>query len=162
MSAECQQEFQRDLLSFRFREGELKGDWGLAEGAPAPWPHALLWIRTAERDSRTVRFYFRFDLTGYPKSAPSACLWNIDKGEVLDESKRPRDSSGAVLIEFRMPWNGYHALYVPWDRGGIQSHPDWTKTYPGRIWREGCTICDFLDWTWELLNADTYAGIKAT
>ena len=163
--AKPQEIFERDLASDAFQAGCVRGRWGLLDdtnrlqGVPAiAWPNVVIWIAAAPRLKSPDRYYFYFDLEGYPTAAPTAYCWDTATRKVLSDPQWPR-SRDAEELTFRQNWpgNGARALYAPWDRTAQAGH-DWGHL-TGQMWNpEKHTIVDYLRLTHELLNADHYTG----
>jgi hypothetical protein len=163
-----QEIFQRDLASDAFQAGCVRGRWGLLDDTSQPpgasaiaWPNAVIWIAAVPRPKSPERFYFYFDLNGYPAAAPTAYCWDPTARTVLPDQLWPRSRDPQELT-FRQGWpgNGRRALYAPWDRASREGggHAEWTAL-AGLIWNpEKHTIADYLRFTHELLNVDHYTG----
>ena len=54
---------------------------------------------------------------------------------------------------------GSTAMYAPWDRIGLQAHPDWAQKYPLEAWNPTRDISFVLTNVHEVLSADDYVGI---
>jgi len=163
-----QEIFGRDLASDAFQAGCVRGRWGFLDDSNRPegvlpivWPNAVIWIVAAARPKSPARYYFYFDLTGYPAAAPTSHCWDPATRTLLPDPKWPC-SRDAQELTFRKeyPGNGRRALYAPWDRMAREGggHAEWTAL-AGLFWNpEKHTIADYLRFTHELLNADHYTG----
>jgi hypothetical protein len=157
--------FERDLASGAFQAGCVRGRWGLFDDTPLPegtppitWPNVVIWISAAQRQKSPERYYFYFNLEGYPAAAPTSHCWDPKTRAVLAEELWPRSRDPAELT-FRQNWpgNGKRALYAPWDRIAQIGH-EWGHL-TGQMWNpEKHTIVDYLRLTYELLNASHYTG----
>jgi hypothetical protein len=164
--SKSQEIFRKDLASDAFQAGCVRGRWGLFDDSNRPeqvspivWPNAVIWISAAPRQKSPDRYFFYFDLEGYPTAAPTSYCWNLATRDVLAESKWPRSRDAAELT-FRQNWpgGGRRALYAPWDRVAQAGHGDWVNLI-GQMWNPAKhTIADYLRHTHELLNAAHYAG----
>ena len=155
LDEEC---FREHLTGFEFKEGAEAGKWGLFEDERVVWPNVVMWVSAPERGTAPRRFYLRFDLGRYPAVGPTACAWDHEKGLKLDAAGRPK-GSGDLQIAFRVDWENGNALYCPWDRFPVSTHPDWLVKFPGLVWAPGHTIVNYLRPTYQLLNSDEYTGI---
>ena len=121
------------------------------------WPVVLIAVAAAARVSSPNEFALRFDLAGFPETAPTATPWNPATGEILDEKSRPKGE--LVGPVFRTDWEGGMALYAPFDRVALKWHPDWKTQYPRRAWNSSKDITWLLQVIHEMLNNDDYIGI---
>jgi hypothetical protein len=149
-----------DELAFRehaaaalFQQGVDRGYWRLLTVA---WPHVVIAISAAPRPDSPEEFFFRFQLDGYP-AVGTACPIDIKTNETLQEEKRPKGE--IVGFAFRPDWENGEALYVPWDRRAINTHPEWSSKYAGRLWENERGIISYLRRTHDLLNSEDYQGV---
>lgn len=154
LDEEC---FREHLASFAFREGADLGKWGLHEDDAMQWPNAVIWVAAAPRGESPQRYYLIFNLEHYPKTGPTAYLWDCASKAKLDLMKWPK-GVGDVQKVFRTNWKNAVALYCPWDRIAPQDHPKWPENHPGLLWSSKHTIVNYLRPTHELLNSDEYHG----
>ncbi len=148
--------FHDHISGARFQNGVERGRWRLV--GDIEWPIVLLAVSAGSRDNAPEEFFLRFDLTGYPASAPTAMPWNPKRGTVLDADKRPKgDRVGHV---FRSDWEEGRALYAPFDRVALDRyHPDWRKQYPRQAWNAERDLAWVLQTLHQMLNDDDYTGI---
>lgn len=154
LDEEC---FREHLASYAFREGADLGKWGLHEDEAVRWPHMVIWVTAAPRGEGPTRYYLFFNLEHYPKTGPTAYLWNQETKSKLDLAKWPK-GTGNVKMVFRTDWNNAVALYCPWDRLAAASHGEWPPKHAGLLWTPKHTIVNYLSPTYELLNSDEYEG----
>jgi len=147
-----------DLEGGRFLRGVTQKKWRLIS---LSWPDALIAISAAERKGSPSEYVFRFDLNGYPTSAPTAGLWDVDKNQLLAGEDRPTGGPN-VAIAFRSDWENGRALYLPCDRVALDSHVDWKLKYAMRAWRAGADITHYLGMVHEILNSASYQGTRRT
>lgn len=135
--------------------GVAAGQWRLVSVA---WPLVLVAVAAAERTGSPSEFVIRFELTGYPHTAPTGSLWDVDADVSLPAERRPKGERGQL---FRIDaWTGgATAMYAPWDRVALQSHPDWAQKYPHDAWNPTRDLSFILAKVREVLNADDYLGI---
>ncbi len=146
--------FQAHLGRPSFTAGVDRCQWRLIEVA---WPEAFMSVRAGPRPGAPDDFFFRFDLTGYPTTAPTAAPWDMNSAELLAPAMRPKgEIIGSV---FRADWEGGRALYAPFDRVALNGHPDWRTRYPAQSWNETEDIAFYLQQLWRLLNDDDYVGL---
>jgi hypothetical protein len=143
------------LAGGRFQMGVDRGEWRIVEDRP--WPHLLIAVSAAPRGSAPNEFVLLFDLTDYPTRAPTATPWDLEREAKLEEARRPKGYR--VGMAFRMNWEGGRALYVPYDRVALESHPDWKTQFPTLVWTPTKTINFYLRNVHELLHDDDYEGI---
>ncbi len=145
--------FRAHVAGPRFQSGVDRGEWRLIE---IEWPHALIGVTAAKRANGPPEFVLWFELSGYPTSSPTATPWDLDQKSPLAPEKRPKGDR--VGMAFRSDWNGGVALYVPYDRVAIDSHPNWRTQYPRYVWDATKDITFYLRNVHELLNDEDYQG----
>ena len=144
-----------DLASGDFRAGEAAGRWRLIE---VVWPHLILAVAAAPRENGPDEFALRLECTGYPHTAPTGGIWDLETGSSLPAERRPKGERAAML--FRADgWEGSTAMYAPWDRVGLRTHSDWAQRYPLSAWNSTRTITFIVANVYEVLNADDYLGV---
>ena len=141
-----------------FQGGVDRGDWGLLhDGSDYPdWPITILFVRAASKPGKPDRYYFRFDLTHYPGSAPTARPWDIDKNAPLDIAQWPRGNK-LVSFTFNYGWN-IAALYAPCDRMAMVGHEAWRMQFPELWWQSSFTVTIYLAFLHQLLNSSDYVN----
>jgi hypothetical protein len=140
----------------RFLAGAAADRWRLIS---VGWPVALTAVAAAQRPGSPREFVLRFELTGYPHIAPTAGLWDISVNASLPAERRPKGERAAQLFRVDGWLGGATAMYAPWDRIGLQAHPDWSKQYPHEAWTPARDLSFVLANVHEVLNADDYLGI---
>jgi hypothetical protein len=145
--------FRAHVAGARFQSRVDRGDWHLIE---IEWPHALIAVSAAERQNGPEEFVFRFELSGYPTTTPTATPWDSETNAVLPPAKRPKGYR--VGMAFRTDWNEGLALYVPYDRVAIDSHPNWRTQHPRYLWDATKDITFYLRNVHDLLNNEDYEG----
>ncbi|MGB6220085.1 DUF7665 family protein [Haloferula sp.] len=154
LDEEC---FCEHLEGFNFLQGVTEGQWGLHEDESVKWPNTVIWVAAAARGESPTRFYLFFDLKHYPKTGPTAYLWDPASKSKLDLTKWPKGSNDVHMV-FRATWNNAAALYAPWDRLAAAGHPEWPVKHAGLVWKPDHTIVNYLRPTYELLHSDDYHG----
>ena len=147
--------FREHMTSPRFQEGVERGRWWI-EGDIA-WPVVLVAIAAAPRDNAPSEYVLRFDLAGYPETAPTATPWNPTTGYVLEQGLRPKGDR--VGHAFRTDWEDGRALYAPFDRVALNSHSNWKTQHPRRVWDSSKDLTWLLQILHDMLNNDDYTGI---
>ena len=147
--------FREHVTSARFQEGLARGRWWIV--GDIAWPVVLVAVAAAPRDSAPSEYVLRFDLTGYPETAPTATPWNPATEEVLERELRPKGER--VGHVFRTDWENGKALYAPFDRVALNSHSDWRTQYLRRAWDSSKDLAWLLQILHEMLNNDDYTGI---
>ena len=147
--------FREHLNSARFQEGVDRGRWQMLGNIA--WPIVIIAVAAGPRDGAPSEYVLRFDLTGYPETAPTATPWNPTTGDVLDAALRPKGER--VGYVFRADWENGRALYAPFDRVALDSHSDWRKKHPRRVWDSSKDLAWFLQVLHEMLNNDDYKGV---
>ena len=149
--------FRKHLTEAPFQLGIDKGRWEIADMDNFPaWPYVIIRIYARPKESGPSYYSFRFDLTGYPSSAPNACVWDEDKSEILENSRWPKGSMYVSKV-FNPAWRR-DALYSPCDRHAIPGHDGWRVDFPEYYWRPEFTIVKYLQFIYGLLNSDDYEG----
>ena len=146
--------FRDHVTSPRFEDGVERGRWRIV--GDITWPYVLVAVSAAPRDSAPSEFFLRFDMTGYPESAPTATPWNPTTGDVLEEDLRPKGERAGHV--FRSDWEGGRALYAPFDRVALHSHSNWRRQHPRRTWESTKDLTWVLQFLHELLNEADYTG----
>ena len=121
------------------------------------WPVVMVAVAAAPRSGAPSEYVLRFDLTGYPETAPTATPWNPTNGNVLEQELRPKGER--VGYVFRTDWGDGKALYAPFDRVGLNSHSNWRTEHPRRVWDSSKDLTWLLQILHEMLNNDDYTGV---
>jgi hypothetical protein len=153
--------FNQHVLEAGFQTGIDLGMWGIVNDVPTrpTWPVVIIWVLAAKKNSCPDKYYFRFDLSGYNASAPTACPWNIENDRELDAAQWPKGTK-LVSFTFNPAWrpNGQCALYAPCDRVAMQGHGYWATQFPHLWWLPGFKITVYLHFLHSLLNSFDYAN----
>lgn len=145
-----------------FQRGIDTEKWGFVEpieNIESNWPNLIIWVKPAVSENRTDKYYLRFDLSGYPKKAPTATLWNIENDQKLPRSQWPKGKNKLVNSVFKQGWKNGDCLYVPFDRKSCQgSHQrNWQKKHPHLMWEAGKdTIHKYVSYIHKILNSRDY------
>lgn len=137
-----------------FQTGVTSGRWRLVS---LDWAYVTTAVRAAPRDGAPEEFFIRFEVTGYPNIAPTGDIWDRTADTLLPAASRPKGD--AIGMIFRADgWNGGAGMYAPWDRAGLQAHPEWVQKYRRSAWHAGRTLTFVLEQVSERLMADDYLG----
>lgn len=150
--------FSQHLSDTYFRSQVDRGIWGIHgdDVSFSSWPVVIIWVKAAPKPGRPDRYFFRFDLSGYPSVAPTACPWDITKNARLDSNSWPRGSK-FVNATFNYGWNA-NALYAPCDRVAQAGHDNWRNEFSELWWNADHTITLYLNFLYQLLNSSDYAN----
>ena len=146
---------RQHVASARFQEGVDRGRWQIV--GDIAWPAVMIAVTAGPRDSAPSEYVLRFDLAGYPESAPTATPWNPTTGDVLESALRPKGKR--VGYVFRPDWEDGRALYAPFDRVALNGHSSWTTQHPRRVWDSSKDLAWLLQILHQMLNNDDYTGI---
>jgi hypothetical protein len=155
-----EQAFLADTRKAKFELGFDKRRWRLIEGA-AEWPAVCIAVSAAPRPNAPDEYAFRFDLSGYPELAPTARLWDTQKGAPLIREKWP-GGKGRVIVAFNPDWNAGTAVYLPCDRVALVGHDAWRQQHPHLLWSPNGDITQFLWILYDLLNSSEYEGLRSS
>ena len=127
MSTPAEAAIAADLASPRFRVGVVRGHWRQVSYS---FPVLTMAVAAIEPDRSGSEYVFRFELTGFPGTAPEVQIWDCDANAVLAQNRRPKGSA-RVLEAFKV-W-GPGTVYRPWERQS-GAHNEWAKKYPELAW----------------------------
>ena len=147
--------FRDHVAGIRFLEGVERGRWRIVDDIE--WPVALVAVSAAPRENAPTEYFLRFDLSGYPETAPTATPWNPNTGDVLQQELRPKGTR--VGHVFRADWENGRALYAAFDRVALTSHPNWRTEHPRRVWDSSKDLTWILQKLHEMLSNDGYTGV---
>jgi hypothetical protein len=150
--------FRQHIQEPSFINGLERGMWGFGtDDMDFPqWPNIVLWVEAAPKPSRPDKYHFKFDLSGYPGAAPTACPWNAVNNTRLDNASWPK---GAKFVSntFNPAWNPC-ALYAPCDRLAMPGHEIWQAHFPELWWQPSFKLIIYLQFLHRLLNSSDYAN----
>lgn len=138
-----------DLARPAFRLAQTEGRFRLIS---ITWPIVLLGVSAIDGQE----YVLKFDCSGYPSLAPTACPWDAESNVPLPFGRWPRSKGGRVGAVFRPDWKGGSALYLPCDRVSREGHDNWRTETPTMIWRPERGITQYLEIVHELLNCGDY------
>jgi hypothetical protein len=155
LTAPDERAVRKHLDGALFQTGVTACRWRLMS---LEWPKATIAVRAAPREGAPDEFVIRFELSGYPNVAPTGDIWDPTAAVLLPAERRPKGDPIGMI--FRADgWNGGVGMYAPWDRAGLQAHPDWAQTYPRSAWHAGRTLTFVFEQVSERLMADGYLGV---
>ncbi len=146
---------RQHVVSARFQEGVDRGRWRIV--GDITWPVVMITVTAGERHGAPSEYLLRFDLAGYPDSAPTATPWNATTGDVLESHLRPKGNR--VGFVFRSDWENGRALYAPFDRVALNGHSSWMTGHPRQVWNSSRDLAWLLQILHEMLNNNDYKGI---
>lgn len=150
--------FNQHVSEAGFQTGVDSSMWGVVDDCPEcpTWPIVFIWVHAAPKANRPNKYYFRFDLSGYPAQAPTACPWDIEKNLRLTNEDWPK---GAKFVSgtFNPNWNP-NALYAPCDRIAMDGHHGWRTQFPELWWQPTFKIQVYLHFLHRLLNSGDYVN----
>ncbi|MHA6783339.1 DUF7665 family protein [Pseudonocardia saturnea] len=127
-----------DLAGPGFHAGVHAGLW---RNPAVDWPALTVEIAVGDDEFASLRLA----VDGYPARAPGGQLWDQENDRALPPGQWPR--GGTAEKVFRLDWsvpNG-GAPYLPCDRTGLSTHPDWAAAHPERSWNPSRSITFYLD-----------------
>lgn len=144
--------FRAHMEAASYRSGQNRDRWGHPVETPMAWPQCVLWIQSDSRltTEGSDRVFLRFDVTGYPASAPTAVPWDIENNRPLPGDKWPK-GPGNVSKVFNPGWNS-GALYCPCDRVAMVGHETWKDVHPQWWWTADSHLSLYLEFLHRCLN----------
>ncbi|MCC7302470.1 MAG: hypothetical protein IT233_07505 [Bacteroidia bacterium] len=150
--------FNTHVEEAEFQIGVDNGMWGIVDDNPQrpTWPYVIIWVQASPKPNAPNMYYFRFELSGYSASAPTACPWDIDGNQRLPDNLWPKGNKFVSSV-FRPSWNP-NALYAPCDRLAMGGHGDWQARHPELWWQPTFKIDKYLHFLHRLLNSADYVN----
>lgn len=142
--------FRAHLAGGRFLSGAAAGRWRLVSVA---WPHSVFGVRAADG----IEYGLRFECSNYPRTPPTARLWDIEQNVPLANSKWPIGQQ-RIPLAFNPDWKHGTCLYLPCDRISIEGHANWHQQHASLIWNPSIGITHYLRVVHDLLNSGDYGG----
>jgi len=150
-----QLQFQQHIQEASFQIGIDEGYWDLHNtDLKTSWPFVIIWIKAREVNNLPGRYYFRFDLSGYPSQAPTSCPWDVKSNTKLNANQWPKGGRITMSI-FNPQWNP-SALYIPCDRTAQKGHEAWKDKHPELWWQRTDDITKYLTFLHRTLNSKDY------
>lgn len=151
-----EQVLRAHLAGAAFQIGVADGRWRLES---LTWPYAVITVAAEARTGAPGEFTFRFELTGYPVTAPAGCIWDLGSNAPLEGSRRPKGGDSQVLQLFRDNWMDGKALYAPFDRVALADHGTaWADQWPMSKWTPDRDLVFVLNQIHNELNSVRYVG----
>ncbi len=151
-----EQVFRSHIEAGPFQSGVDRGRWRLLS---IEWPYALIAISAAARERAPDEYALRFECRDYPQTAPTAQLWDVERGQPLEQRRWPA-GRGRVQHAFNPAWNSGQCLYLPCDRLSIVGHDVWRSQHPTMIWSSASNITLYLRIVHDLLHSSEYTGTR--
>ena len=143
-----------DLANAPFAVGCDRGYWRLVR---LDWPFAVIAVTAAPRPGAPDAYALRFDFTGYP-DAPTAQFWDPEADAPLPPQRWPGGGT-RTQAAFNSSWNPA-ALYIPVDRLALTGHDAWRATHSAYVWDPAGDLTQYLRLVHELLNEESYSGVR--
>lgn len=147
--------FRAHVAGGAFLRGVARERWRLVSVA---WPHAVAAVAAAPRTGSPSEYGFRFELTNYPQTPPTAQPWDLERDAPLAAARWPTGRN-RLAGAFNPGWNAA-ALYLPCDRLAITGHDAWHTQHPHMIWSPAGDITQYLRILHELLTSADYTGAR--
>jgi hypothetical protein len=142
--------FRAHVASGAFLLGVSSGRWRLVS---VTWPYAVFGVRAADG----AEFGLRFECQDYPRTAPTARPWDIDRDAPLACDRWPKGTT-RIPMAFNPGWKNGSCLYLPCDRQSIDGHANWYQEHPSLIWDAAVGVVHYLRIVCDLLNSGDYLG----
>jgi hypothetical protein len=139
-----------DLASVRFRAGVGRGQW---KQVSFDFPVLVVAVAAIEPDGKPSEYCFRFELTGFPGTAPEARIWDTATNAPLAVDKRPKGSE-RVNKAFQ-DWQD-KTVYRPWERFS-SVHNNFARDFPELAWHPGRDLTFILEDLHGLLTSNAAA-----
>ena len=156
MTAPDERALRSHLGSGRFLAGVEACHWRLIS---VEWPIAVLTVSAAHRVGAPAEFTFKFELNGYPNTAPTGCIWDVATSTPLAPNMRPKGSEVGLIFRTDGWAGGPNAMYAPWDRIALDTHANWLQDAPHLAWHPGRDLTFILDNLHRILHDDAFLGI---
>ena len=143
-----------DLASARFRVGVKRGHW---REVSYVFPILVIAVAAVEPNGNPSEYAFRFEMSGFPGTAPDVRIWDCATDVLLAVDLRPKGSRR--VTEAFKSW-GNQTVYRPWDRLA-GAHNNWSSGYPDLAWNAKRDLTFILEDLYGLLTSNTTAhGIR--
>lgn len=117
------------------------------------FPILIVAVAAVEPAGITTEYAFKFELTGYPGTAPEVRVWDCKSNSLLAPEHRPK-GSGRVQEAFKS-W-GNETVYRPWDRSA-GAHNNWARDFPELAWHPSRDLAFALEDLHGLLTSNALA-----
>lgn len=142
---------EQDLASPRYRVGAASGRWRMVSGA---FPIYVFAVAALRADGGASEYFFRFELSGFPATAPEVNILDPVTNTRLPLAQRP-NGSPRVVAAFK-EW-GEQTVYRPWERKA-GAHGDWRTAHPTLAWRSERDLAFILEDLHGLLTSSALAS----
>jgi hypothetical protein len=143
---------ESDLRAAPIQVGVARGQWDIVR---ADFPVVVIRVSAAEVTYAPGWLWLRFDLTGYPDDAPTACPWDPTTETKLG-AKRPGGRRATYV--FRANWENGEAVYIPCDRRAWLNHEaQWSEPHKDLLWEPAVGIVKYLTVVHTILTEDAHA-----
>lgn len=136
----------RDLASTRFKLGVRRGYWRVVQYG---FPLLKVAVASIGADGSPEEHFFRFELNGFPSTAPMVQIWSAENDQLLDSALRP---TGTLRVNEAFKHWGNNTVYRPWERLS-GAHNNWTQSYPNLAWHPRRDLTFILEDIHELLDS---------
>jgi len=120
------------------------------------WPYVYVKFPAKRQTGEKDEYVFRFELSNYPATAPTACPWQTDLSCPLPQAFWPNGGPQIAAV-FNPGWKS-NALYIACDREAMTGHENWKSEHPEVWWTPDKSIDVYLKELYELLNHRDYSG----
>lgn len=145
-----EQAVDADLASAAFRAGVSRAQWRQISYA---YPLLCLAVSAVEPDGTNSEYSFRFELSGYPATAPMVTIWDTESNAALEPTRRPKGTTR--VVEAFKKW-GNDTVYRPWERMA-GAHNNWSTTHSGLAWNSSRRLTFILEDIHGLLTSNALA-----
>lgn len=149
--------FLRHSEEAAFQIGCDRGKWRLLQ--PILWPQVFIALNAPARPNSPSEWVFRFDLTQYPRQAPTAGLWDVARDTWLAAAHWPFGSERFSLA-FNPTWKNGQAIYLPCDRQSLEGHDHWRTQHPHLIWTPDKDLTFYLEIIHDYFHSRFYEGTR--
>ena len=141
-----------DLASARFRAGVLRRHWRKVSYA---FPVLVMALAAVEPDATASEYFFRFELSGFPGTAPAVQIWDCATNALLAVNRRPKGSQR--VVEAFKDWGPHKdTVYRPWERTS-GTHNNWAQAHPDLAWHSKRDLTFILEDLHGLLTSNAAA-----
>jgi hypothetical protein len=145
-----------DLSSPKFRAGVIQNRWRVVSHEQ---PVLIIAVAGQKAAGEACEYGFRFELSGFPGSAPEVKMWDINNNCLLPAGERPAWSP-RVVEAFKM-WGDHNTVYRPWDRVG-GPHNNWNRDHPHLAWHPNRGLTFILEDLHGLVTSGAMARLAQT
>lgn len=136
-----------DLQSRPYQVGAARGLWRLVEFTH---PSYIFAVTGVGPNGESVEIFFRFELNGYPATAPWVQIWDHATKQQLPADRRPQ--RGKLQSESFKIWGNHGgSVYRPWDRHS-GPHNGWNSKHPELAWNPRRDLSFVLNDLHQILN----------